>query len=99
MKSNRGHVRPQFDTKQKAIEQFLVQALANDLITESQSSRFQQVLLAPKSNGAWRFCVDYRTLNMSSDSYGWPISNIKGMHHANFKLNSSIGESDNESRT
>ena len=38
MKSNRGHVRPQFDTKQKAIEQFLVQALANDLITESQSS-------------------------------------------------------------
>jgi hypothetical protein len=36
-------------------------------------------MLAPKPNGKWRFCVDYRTLNVLSESLSWPIPNIKMM--------------------
>jgi transposase InsO family protein len=36
-------------------------------------------MLAPKPGGKWRFCVDYRTLNLFSETTKWPIPNIKMM--------------------
>jgi hypothetical protein len=60
------------------MEAFIQQALADGVIVESQASRFSQVLLTPKADGSWRFCVDYRLLNSCCESSGWPIPNIKG---------------------
>lgn len=79
MRNNQGYVRPQSPEKQAAMESFIQQALADGVIVESQASRFSQVLLTPKQDGSWRFCVDYRLLNSCCESSGWPIPNIKGM--------------------
>ena len=79
IRTNQGYVRPQSVEKQAAMEAFIQQALADGVITESQASRFSQVLLTPKVDGSWRFCVDYRLLNSCCESSGWPIPNIKTM--------------------
>jgi len=34
-------------------------------------------MLAPKPEGKWRFCIDYRKLNAITKSISWPIPNIK----------------------
>jgi len=36
-----------------------------------------QVVLAPKQNGKWRMCIDYKKLNEASDHNGWPLPHIK----------------------
>ena len=79
MRSNKGYCRPQSPEKTAAIRKFIEQALADGVIAESQASQFSQVLLTPKPNGSWRFCIDYRALNSVSEGQGWPIPNIKSM--------------------
>ena len=49
------------------------------LIRSSTVSATSHVMLAPKPGGKWRFCVDYRSLNLLSESLSWPIPNIKHM--------------------
>jgi hypothetical protein len=49
------------------------------IIRDSQASYWSQVLLTPKPNGKWRFCIDYRNLNEATESFGWPIPNIPVM--------------------
>jgi len=79
-KSNsRRYVRPLSESKKAAVETFIKQALADGLIKLSNAGAFSQVLLTPKPNGKWRFCIDYRALNELSESLGWPIPNIKQM--------------------
>ena len=53
--------------------------LSLELIRESHASAVSHVMLAPKPGGKWRFCVDYRTLNLFSETTKWPIPNIKMM--------------------
>ena len=53
--------------------------LSLELIRESTASAVSRVMLAPKPGGKWRFCVDYRTLNLFSETLQWPIPNIKMM--------------------
>jgi hypothetical protein len=53
--------------------------LQNKVITPSQASTWSQVLLTPKPNKEWRFCVDYRSLNVATKSIGWPIPNVRQM--------------------
>lgn len=53
--------------------------IANNVIKKSQATSFSQVLLTPKPNDKWRFCIDFRELNLCTDSMGWPIPNIKQM--------------------
>ena len=65
--------------KESAIDKFVEKALATDLIEESQASSWSQPHLTPKTNGDWRFCVDYRYLNENSKSLGWPLPNIRQM--------------------
>jgi hypothetical protein len=79
MRSNKGYVRPQSPQKMAAIQQFITQAMADGVIAECQASEWSQVLLTPKGNGSWRFCIDFRALNSVSQGQGWPIPNIKGM--------------------
>jgi hypothetical protein len=74
---HRGYVRQISEAKKAAVEAFIIQALKDGLIELSNAGNFSQILLTPKSNGKWRFCVDYRALNELSESLGWPIPNIK----------------------
>ena len=48
-----------------------------DCIEPSQSPHYSQVHLVEKTNGTWRFCIDFRGLNDSLKSFGWPIPNIR----------------------
>ena len=79
MRGNKGYVRPQSPEKMAAIRKFIEQAMADGVIAPSQAAQFSQVLLTPKPNGSWRFCIDYRALNSVSEGQGWPIPNIKAM--------------------
>ena len=63
--------------KDAAIDKFLKQAIADRVITSSDAPAWSQVLLTPKPNGTWRFCLDYRMLNTYTRSKGWPIPNIQ----------------------
>ena len=74
---HREYVRQISEAKKAAVEAFIIQALKDGLIELSNAGNFSQVLLTPKANGKWRFCVDYRALNELSESLGWPIPNIK----------------------
>ena len=49
------------------------------IIEKSQASYYSQVMLTPKPNGTWRFCVDYRQLNDATASASWPIPNIANL--------------------
>ena len=71
--------RLQSKNKREATREFVKNALATGLIEPSQSESWSQILLTPKSNGKWRFCVDYRFLNKETKSMGWPLPNIKQM--------------------
>ena len=79
MRSNKGYVRPQSPEKMAAIKKFIDQALIDGVITECQTTEWSQVLLTPKANRKWRFCIDFRALNTVSEGQGWPIPNIKAM--------------------
>ena len=49
------------------------------IIRPSKADKYSQVLLTPKSNGKWRFCVDYGDAKDCSEREGWPIPNIQQM--------------------
>ena len=65
--------------KQYEVNKFLEKAIANNIIRPSQATAWSQLLLTPKSNGKWRVCMDFRSLNQQTKSMGWPIPNIKDM--------------------
>ena len=51
--------------------------LHNRIIKKSQANYYSQVLLTPKPNGQWRFCIDYRNLNeATSQESSFPLPNI-----------------------
>jgi hypothetical protein len=49
------------------------------VIEESKADKYSQILLTPKPNGKWRFCVDYVLLNECSEREGWPIPHVEHM--------------------
>jgi hypothetical protein len=76
---NRKPPRVQSLLKQNEIRKQTEKMLSANIIATSQAPEFSQVLLAPKPNNKWRFCVDYRNLNDCTTSMGWPIPNIQLM--------------------
>ena len=78
-KRNRLPPRPMSTAKQKEIKNQVEQMLDQHLIRPSRALSWSQVLLTPKPNGDWRFCVDFRALNDASKSEGWPLPNITQM--------------------
>ena len=74
---NRAPLRPQTLPKQDEIYKQVTAMEAAGIIKKSQAAYYSQVLLTPKPNGKWRFCIDYRRLNEVTESLGWPIPNIR----------------------
>ena len=75
--TNRSPPRWQILSKKYEVERFINKAIANKLIRPSDAAAWSQILLTPKPNGSWRFCIDFRQLNLNCKSAGWPIPNIK----------------------
>ena len=75
-KNRRPH-RPVSNTKQQEIRKQTDDMVNSELIRPSNSDHWSQVLMVPKPNGSWRFCVDFRQLNDVSKAEGWPLPNIK----------------------
>ena len=65
--------------KQKELKNQVETMLDQHLIRPSRALSWSQVLLTPKPNGQWRFCVDFRALNDASKAEGWPLPNISQM--------------------
>lgn len=76
---NRAPARIQSQAKQAETIRQINDMVANNVIQKSQATAYSQVLLVPKPNNKWRFCVDYRNLNNCCEKPGWPIPNIKLM--------------------
>jgi hypothetical protein len=74
---NRTPFRPVSLVKQAEIQKQVQDMLDQGLIRPSHANHWSQVLLTPKPNDKWRFCVDYRNLNEATSSQGWPLPNIK----------------------
>ena len=72
-KANKARARLNSVAKEVTIEKFLKKAR---VIAPSDAPAWSQVLLTPKPNGSWRFCLDYRMLNKYTRRNGWPIPNI-----------------------
>lgn len=74
--ANKAPPRWQMITKQQEVKRFIDMALKAKLIRPSNANAWSQVLLTPKPNGKWRFCLDFRNLNSQSKAGGWPIPNV-----------------------
>ena len=74
---NRHPPRWQTIAKSYEVEKFIKKAIACNMIKPSDAPAWSQILLTPKKNGSYRFCVDFRALNNATHSSGWPLPNIK----------------------
>ena len=61
----------------KEIKRIIEDMLASRIIRPSVSPWASPVLLAPKPDGTWRFCVDYRALNKLTKKNSYPFANIQ----------------------
>ena len=73
----RGSPRSQTSQVQAEIKRQVDILLKNKIIRKSNAVYYSQVVLAPKPNGKWRMCIDYKKLNEASDHNGWPLPHIK----------------------
>lgn len=65
--------------RQQAIDEFIKQAIRDDMITPSTAPAWSQLFLTPKKNGDFRICIDYRMLNRLTKRMQWPIPRIDEM--------------------
>jgi hypothetical protein len=73
--ASKGGARPQPQDRNSEIKRQLDLMLSLGVIEQAQDiGYFSQVLLTPKPNGKWRFCIDYRKLNAVSLNAGHPQS-------------------------
>jgi hypothetical protein len=71
--------RPRMQSRERQAEIQRQNNIMMDLkvIRPSEALYLSQVNLAKKSNGTWRYCVDFRNLNDMCDAHSWPLPNIK----------------------
>ena len=74
---NRHPPRWQTIAKTNEVEKFVRKAIACNMIRPSDAPAWSQILLTPKKDGTYRFCVDFRALNNATHASGWPLPNIK----------------------
>ena len=78
-RGNRQPPRVQGRVRDDEIANQVEKMLAANVVRISTASAHSQVLLVPKPDGSWRFCVDYRKLNLCTRNVSWPIPNIAQM--------------------
>lgn len=64
---------------QERINKELEYMLQNDIVEPSESSWSSPVLLVPKPNNTWRFCVDYRNLNKVTKKDAYPLPYVSAI--------------------
>jgi hypothetical protein len=75
-KRSREPTRSQSAARKIAIDRWIRQAIADNVIRPSQAAAWSQLHLTPKPNGTWRFNVDYRALNRYTRAARALIPNI-----------------------
>ena len=78
-RANKLPPRPQSILKQRETVRQIEIMKKHKVVRDSKASRYSQVMLTPKPNDKWRFCVAFDDLNRCSKSMGWPIPNIQAM--------------------
>jgi hypothetical protein len=81
---NSAPVRPQNSSKEAEVEKQITRMLELGVISRAQEPAYSQVHMTPKKaialqTIAWRFCIDFRSLNACTVSKSWPIPNIQAM--------------------
>jgi len=80
MRANQAPPRMMSKQRQDEVLRQVTEMLKLCVIEESVAERYSQVLLTPKPNNKWRFCVDYVLLNQCTRTKeGWPIPHIRQM--------------------
>ena len=77
MPCNREPPRRQSLTKDAVIRDMTREMILSGVVSTSKADAWSQVLLTPKPNGKWRFCIDYRQLNKLIENRGWPLPRIQ----------------------
>ena len=66
--------------KEEEIRQQVATMVAAKVVGSSKARAHSQVTLAKKPDGTWRFCIDFRRLNVKTkDDCKWPIPRIDAM--------------------
>jgi transposase InsO family protein len=79
-KDNKRPPRIQSALKDAEIDRQVQKMLEANVIRKSKAAvSYSQVLMVPKPDASWRFCVDYRRLNACTNTKKWPIPNISLM--------------------
>ena len=76
---NSGPPRLQTVAMEEEIRQQVTDMLAAKIIRPSQQPYYSQVHLTAKLEGKWRFCIDFRSLNLCVNAMGWHLPNIQHM--------------------
>jgi hypothetical protein len=76
---NRGPPRPVSAPKEQEIRRQIDKMLELKIIETSTATEYSQILLTPKPDGKWRFCIDFRRANDASEGRAWPIPIIMQM--------------------
>ena len=79
LRVNKFHARQQSPDRNREISRQVEILLDLNVIRPSNASCYSQVHMTPKTDGSWRFCVDYRALNECSTSLGGQIPVIEDM--------------------
>ena len=64
-------------TKRTVVDEMVASMLADDIIQPSSSAYASPILLIPKKDGEYRFCVDYRKLNAVTEEDVFPLPLIQ----------------------
>ena len=77
------HVKPYrfTETQRNEMKEQVVQLLQKGWIRPSSSPWGAPVLLVPKKDGTWRFCVDFRNLNAVTVRDSFPLPRIDDLLH------------------
>ena len=70
---------PVSPVKQKLIDEELRQLLEQGVVEPSSSAWSSPILLVPKKDGSYRFCVDYRRLNKVTKRDAYPLPFISSI--------------------